>query len=165
MAQAIWEKKYNRPNLIKQNFEYVAEENRIKTTSEFDDMPRNRRGDLGVDLIGYVPTPQKDLCDRNGSIAFAQCACGRNWMPKQREVLADVLRKFFQFRSGVMSVIFIPHSFRNSRGKWEKADRIEHVVVVDRIRFFSRGNSNSKQLFKKYYSSLFNQVLKLEVET
>ena len=154
-----------RSNLIKKTFESVAEEVRIKTTSEFDDMPSKRRGDLGVDLIGYAPSLKKDLSDRNGNVAFAQCACGRNWIPKQREVLVDILRKFFQFRSTVMSVIFIPHSFRNAHGTWEKADRIEHIVIVDRFRFFSPGDSNRlKGLFKRYYSSLFNQILKLDVE-
>ena len=154
-----------RSRLIKDLFLKVSQDMRINTTPEFDNMSKNRRGDMGVDLIGYARVPQKDLCDRGGSIAFAQCACGRNWIPKQREVLGDVLGKFFQFRSSVMSVIFTPHSFRTSQGTWEKAEQMEHVMIIDRFRFFYPGNvDRSKQLFKKYYRSLFNQILTLDVE-
>ncbi len=154
------------PNLIKKRFEIIAKEVRIKTTPEFDSIPKIRRGDLGVDLVGYGEISSKDKCDRASVISFAQCTCSRNWIPKQKSVLLDVLRKFFQFRTAVMPVMFIPHCFRDSQGIWERPYEVEHIVIVDRFRFFSgRSRQQLEQLFKKYYSSLLGQLLKLDVET
>ena len=90
-------------------------------------------GDGGIDLIAWLDLDTHEK--RNIPSALAQCACSRsNWPTKQSEISEDRINGLIHSSHRWNQIMFIPQSFRDSRGKWAVPGDVARVILFDRLR-------------------------------
>lgn len=93
-------------------------------------------GDGGIDLVAWLPLDEHE--GWNIPSALGQCACSRNeWSRKQSEISNQRLGRHLRPSHPWMELIFIPHCFRDNRGRWAIDGDIGQTVVLDRLRILS----------------------------
>lgn len=94
-------------------------------------------GDGGIDLAAWIPLD--DFEKTNIPSALAQCACSRSdWSKKQSEISENRLANSIHPTHKWMQFLFIPHSFRDSRGKWAVPGDIGQTALFDRLRIMKK---------------------------
>lgn len=90
-------------------------------------------GDGGIDLVAWLDLDTHEK--RNIPSALAQCACSReNWTAKQTEISEDRIKNSIHSTHRWNQMMFIPQSFRDSRGKWAVPGEVGQVILFDRLR-------------------------------
>ena len=90
-------------------------------------------GDGGIDLVAWLDLDAHEKL--NIPSALAQCACSRdNWSTKQTEISEDRIKNLIHSTHRWNQIMFIPQSFRDSRGKWAVPGEIGQVILFDRLR-------------------------------
>lgn len=94
-------------------------------------------GDGGIDLVSWHSLDEIE--NRNILSALAQCACSRSqWSHKQTEISHDRLGNSISPSHRWSQLLFIPHCFRDSTGKWAVEGEIGQVVLIDRLRIVNQ---------------------------
>ncbi len=89
-------------------------------------------GDKGLDLIGWLPLPDKAP---GRLILFGQCACTEDWTSKQHSISAGRWRNRISLKSNPMSVVFIPFCQRGPEQSWHQHDDMDDTCIfMDRFR-------------------------------
>ncbi|WP_321346560.1 hypothetical protein [Halopseudomonas oceani] len=90
-------------------------------------------GDGGIDLAAWLSLD--DYERKNVPSALGQCACSRkNWSAKQSEISGDRLNECIHPSHPWMQLIFIPHCFRDNRGRWAVRGQLSRTIIFDRLR-------------------------------
>lgn len=104
------------------------------------------KGDRGIDIIGKVPIGDGLS---HIPILFAQCACSpKDWIVKQDSMKFDSWYELITMSTNPNYLMFIPQSFRDSKGDWHDRTKIKRTNVFDRYRILR--NMKSQDKFKKY---------------
>ena len=94
-------------------------------------LPSKSSGDKGLDIVAWI-----DFGDRESQkpMFFGQCACGKDWKDKQFEAHQVVWQDIYQFSNRPVTLLFIPHSFRDSNGEFRLRAITHELVLLDRYR-------------------------------
>ncbi|MEM7115138.1 MAG: hypothetical protein AAF614_22050 [Chloroflexota bacterium] len=95
----------------------------------------NDTGDRGLDIVGYIPFSDNE---RGSLLLFAQCACGKKWTEKQFEAHVIMWKKYIEFASPPINIIFISYAFRGGDGQWFDYMQMEEGILMDRQRIISK---------------------------
>jgi hypothetical protein len=99
-----------------------------------DEVSAQNSGDNGLDLVAWLPLPEKS---KGLPIAFAQCACGASdWKDKQGEASEQRWGETMRLSSPVQNWLFIPFCYHDPQGDWETPFSVHNGVLVDRLRIF-----------------------------
>ena len=149
---------------LKDRLILVAKKIRISPTDKLLKMEKARKGDFGIDIIAWKDFAEKD--ETAGTIVvFAQCSCGRNWKDKQLSVHTTSLKRIFNFKDNIISIMTVPHSLRDTRGCWECSLDVMPIILLDRFSFIKElSNRTIFSLFNKYYKSKFSQIENLSID-
>jgi len=98
-----------------------------------DNFTNNDTGDRGLDIVGYIPSPDK----ATGLLSvFGQCACSPDqWVTKQLSSSWDSWSSVFYMCPPPINMAFIPLCFRNIAGDWNDKTSIHNSLLIDRLRF------------------------------
>lgn len=119
-------------------------------------------GDGGIDLVAWLDLDTHEK--RNIPAALAQCTCSRdNWSSKQTEISDDRIRNSIHSSHRWNQVMFIPQSFRDSRGKWAVSGEIGNVILFDRLRIV-RQLGEVIDWAHIAPPAIFNSILELRLE-
>lgn len=120
------------PNKLYEKMLAIAKDIRAIPTFEESDFKSGNSGDGGIDLISWHPMAD----DRPGlPIAFAQCGCSRtDWVSKQVEASPFRHSRRLVVTHEWATYYFMPIDMRDFDGKWANRDKIEKVIMVDRLR-------------------------------
>ncbi len=93
-------------------------------------LPKPNYDDGGLDIVAWVP-----LGDANSHriVVFGQCACTLEWDLKQYTATGKKWRQIMPLSAGVSSIVFIPHSLRQTDGSWHDVTNIA-TIMMDRLR-------------------------------
>lgn len=127
-------------------------------------IPANSSGDLGLDVIAWIPLGDNQ---RNRIVIFGQCACSaKDWKNKRFSVHPDSWRKRINFQLPPTPVMFIPHCFRDSQGNWENEDETSGVALVDRQRIlWVLHGHRIKRLINLESKKVVNHFLDYRIDT
>ncbi len=123
--------------------------------------PSKNRGERGLDVVGWLPLPDK----REGILVVTgQCACGeeKDWEDKQLTSHRVRWESHINFTAKPINSIFIPHSFRSSDGEWFNVTRINDSILFDRLRLIHLLDDVCDTLGDKLPYDIVDQVLKFE---
>jgi hypothetical protein len=97
-----------------------------------EDISPHDVGDNGLDLVAWLPLPDKS---KGLPMAFGQCACGAGtWRAKQGEVSEDRWGETIKLSSPIQNWTFIPFCYHGPQGDWEAPLHVYKGVLVDRLR-------------------------------
>lgn len=89
--------------------------------------PSSNVKDENVDIIAW-----KDLDDRSGkTVVFAQCASGKNWREKTREICFSVWRDYVEFPFEPAKAFAFPYI---DNSNWRRTLQESEGFVLDRLR-------------------------------
>jgi hypothetical protein len=110
--------------------EGLCEELRGVMIAEPQDFHPSDTADNGLDLVAWLP-----MHDRAPGVPayFCQCACGREWDPKQYSVTQARWANFMQLKSPAVSVTFMPHYYRKPGDHWYASADLGGLLI-DRLR-------------------------------
>lgn len=131
-------------NATIKNYTKLNKASKLKTLAEManarfigtDNDPAllTKSGDAGLDLFGYLPTPD----NLPGSlVVFGQCKCSSEWYKHIHEGTYQQLGSLLSFKSAPVATYFIPVSFRSSENNWFSDSKINAVILFDRFRILS----------------------------
>jgi hypothetical protein len=104
------------------------------------------KGDRGIDIVGKIPVGDGLT---NMPILFAQCACSpKDWVTKQHTISYSAWKQLITLSTDPNYLMFIPQSYRDSKGDWHDKTKIHSTVLFDRQRILSNFRDNDS--FKKY---------------
>jgi hypothetical protein len=110
----------------------LAKDLRTPITAEEDEFSEQDMGDNGLDLVAWLPLPDKS---KGLPMAFAQCACGAsNWKMKQGEATEQRWGQTLFLSAPISNWTFIPFCYHNPQGIWETPHHVQKGVLVDRLR-------------------------------
>lgn len=113
----------------------LAQELRCRLEVERDDLSEHNVGDGGLDLVAWLPLPEKS---KGLPMAFGQCACGAtNWKDKQGEANEQRWGEIIKLSAPVQNWTFIPFCYHNPQGDWEIPFEVQKGILVDRLRMFA----------------------------
>ena len=77
--------------------------------------PFSHDKDLGLDVVMWSPTP-----DGRGGYPhmFVQCATGKDWNKKLKDIDMDVIRPHLNIAGGVLRAVCVPFTIHASKEKW-----------------------------------------------
>lgn len=107
---------------------FLKEELKIKES----DISKYNKGDGGLDIVAKLSS-----CDDQSHfpIYFAQCACsGDDWIEKQAEIKKDAWSQIISLKTIPTYYMFIPQSYRDSKGDWFSQYKIRETILIDRQR-------------------------------
>lgn len=99
-----------------------------------EDLSSQNVGDNGLDLVAWLPLPEKS---KGLPMAFAQCACGAsNWKDKQSEANEQRWGEAIKLSAPIQNWMFIPFCYHDPQGDWETPYQVHKGVLIDRLRLF-----------------------------
>jgi hypothetical protein len=117
---------------------------RTQLVVEEDEFSEQDTGDNGLDLVAWLPLPDKS---KGLPMAFAQCACGAsNWKTKQSEANEQRWSQTIYLSAPVSNWTFIPFCYHNSQGIWETPHHVHKGVLIDRLRLCYLLESQSNKI-------------------
>jgi len=89
-------------------------------------------GDYGLDIVGHYTFNDS----ANGSLAcFGQCAAQeKRWIGKTLEAHPIRFKNLIHFIHDPTNIVFIPHCYRQSNGKWKVKSHTSGTILIDRLR-------------------------------
>jgi hypothetical protein len=110
----------------------LSEDLRTPITAQEEEFSEHDLGDNGLDLVAWLPLPDKS---KGLPMAFAQCACGAsNWKMKQGEATEQRWGQTLYISSPISNWTFIPFCYHGPQGIWETSHHVQKGVLVDRLR-------------------------------
>ena len=101
-------------------------------------------GDNGLDLVAWLPLPDKS---KGLPMAFAPCACSASdWRSKQGEVAEDRWSQILELSSPISNWTIIPFCYHNAQGVWETPHHVNKGILIDRLRLFELLKSRMDQV-------------------
>ncbi len=125
-----------------------------------DQISKHDMGDRGIDIIGKIPIGDKLS---HIPLLFAQCACSpKDWIVKQDSMKFDSWYELITMSTDPNYLMFIPQSYRDSKGEWHDRTKIKRTNVFDRYRILK--NTENHEAFKKFtaYPILETMLIKKE---
>ncbi len=102
-----------------------ARESAIEETSD--------RGDFGLDIVGKL---QADRYDAGAVFIVGQCAAREDEWEKKKEEARNILTLIDCYNQPI-NMVFIPHAYRKTDGRWYKETSARHVSLFDRVRLLT----------------------------
>jgi len=122
----------------------LSEDLRCRVLIEKESISEQNTGDNGLDLVAWLPLPDKS---KGLPMAFAQCACGASdWRMKQSEVSEERWGQILGLASPISNWTIIPFCYHNPQGVWETPHHVNKGVLIDRLRLFELLKSKIDQV-------------------
>ena len=122
----------------------LSEDLRCRVLIEKESISEQNTGDNGLDLVAWLPLPDKS---KGLPMAFAQCACGASdWRMKQSEVSEERWGQILELASPISNWTIIPFCYHNPQGVWETPHHVNKGVLIDRLRLFELLKSKIDQV-------------------
>lgn len=113
----------------------LSDDLKCMKTFEKDDFSKKNSGDLGLDVVAWVPFSGDQYFHRIMQTYLCQCATGKDWVKKQAE--PDKIKNVLKMPKATVNTLFIPYDLRKSDGNFHNFHEITINLLFDRRRIFN----------------------------
>jgi len=113
----------------------LAEDLKCIKTFEESDFSAHNSGDLGLDVIAWVPFDGDTHFHKIMQTYLCQCATGKDWVKKQSE--PEKIKNVLKMPKAMVNTLFVPYDLRASDGSFHKFHEITIELLFDRRRIIN----------------------------
>ncbi|WP_339144712.1 hypothetical protein [Pseudoalteromonas galatheae] len=113
----------------------LAEDLKCIKTFEENDFSAQNSGDLGLDVVAWVPFDGDPHFHKIMQTYLCQCATGKDWVKKQSE--PEKIKNVLRIPRASVDTLFVPYDLRSSDGTFHKFHEITIKLLFDRRRIIN----------------------------